>query len=323
MSLTLPAASSLLTLFADPTRIRLVSLLANEELSVAELTRATGLIQSRVSTHLGKLREAGLLRDRRAGASTFYRTRDAWPEEAGQVWRLLSQTLADGVLATDLERAREQVAARGPGEGWVESVAGNMEHHYSPGRTWEATARGFTGLLDLGDVLDAGSGDGALAELLAPRARTLTCLDRSQKALEAARRRLQRFEGARFALGDLVELPFEDQAFDQVLLFNILTYASDPERAVAEAARVLRPGGRLAGVTLRAHAYGEVARAYGHLIDGFSPGHLCDLLEGVGLRVLRCAATSRERRPPHFEVLSFFADRPVDRAARRTPNPVK
>jgi DNA-binding transcriptional ArsR family regulator len=98
MPLTLPAASSLLTLFADPTRVRLVSLLAQEELSVAELTRATGLSQSRVSTHLGKLREAGLLRDRRAGASTFYRAHDAWPEEAARVWGLLSERLDDGVL---------------------------------------------------------------------------------------------------------------------------------------------------------------------------------------------------------------------------------
>jgi SAM-dependent methyltransferase len=314
MPLTLPAASSLLTLFADPTRVRLVSLLAQEELSVAELTRATGLSQSRVSTHLGKLREAGLLRDRRAGASTFYRAHDAWPEEAARVWGLLSERLDDGVLATDLQRAQDQVAARGPGDGWVESVAGHMEHHYSPGRTWEATARGFVGLLELGDVLDAGSGDGALAELVAPRARTITCLDRSEKALAAARLRLRRFPRARFAHGDLLELPFDDGSFDHVLCFNVLTYARDPKRALTEMARVLRPGGRLAGVTLGTHGHREITRRYGHIVDGFAVDALVGLLAASGLVVDRCEVTSRERRPPHFEVLTFFADLPLDGA---------
>ncbi|MGF1467937.1 MAG: metalloregulator ArsR/SmtB family transcription factor [Sandaracinaceae bacterium] len=308
MSLTLPAASSLLSLFADPTRVRLVSLLARDELSVAELTRILGVPQSRVSTHLGKLRDAGLVVDRRSGTSSFYRLTEVMPSEARRVWELLASELADGVLASDRDRSSSVVASRA--QRWPDAVAGQMEHHYSPGRTWEATARGFLGLLQLGDLLDAGSGDGTVAALLAPHARSVTCLDRSERVLAAAERRLGEMPNVRFAHGDLLELPFDEATFDEVILFNVLTCAEDPARAVMETARVLRPGGRLAGVTLRAHSHPEITAAYGHLVAGFEPGELRALLEGAGLGVDRCDVTSRERRPPHFEVLSFFAHRP-------------
>ncbi|MCA9645473.1 MAG: winged helix-turn-helix transcriptional regulator, partial [Myxococcales bacterium] len=105
--ITLDATVSLLSLFSDPTRIRLMALLGREELSVAELTRITALPQSRVSTHLGKLREAGLLRDRRHGASTLYAVAEGIPEHASRLWNSLSAELDDGVIAADLQRCQE------------------------------------------------------------------------------------------------------------------------------------------------------------------------------------------------------------------------
>lgn len=305
MTSSLADTSSLLSLFAEPTRLRLFSLLAREELSVAELTQITELAQSRVSTHLGKLREAGVITDRRQGASTFYRASQSMPDAARAVWGLLESRLDDRVLDADRERCEALLRAREAD--WPDAVAGQMERYYSPGRTWEATARGLLGLTRLGDVLDAGSGDGTLAALIAPRAASVTCLDRSEKVLEAARARLSAHRNVRFALGDLLELPFDEAAFDHVMLFNVLTMVRDPARALAETARVLRPGGRLAVVTLAAHGHAAVAESYGHLVPGFEPKKLAKQLTKAGLTVEACEVTSRERRKPYFEVVTAFA----------------
>lgn len=307
----LAAASELLQLFADPTRVRLVALLDREELSVAELTRITELPQSRISTHLGKLREAGVLKDRRQGASTFYSINDgAMPEDARALWGLLSERLDEPVLVTDQERCTALVRARAQAEPWPDSVAGRMERYYSPGRTWEATARGLLGLLHLGDVLDAGSGDGTIAELVAPRARSVTCFDRSEKLLAAARERLGAVPNVRFSPGDLQALPFADASFDQVLCFNVLVYVPDPARALRECARVLRPGGDLALVTLAPHKNRDVTDGYGHVHGGFAPDDLRAWMQASGLAVERCEVTSREKREPHFLVVSGFARKP-------------
>lgn len=308
---SLAATTELLQLFADPTRVRLAALLEREELSVAELTRVTELPQSRVSTHLGKLREAGILRDRRQGSSTFYSMSDgAMPADARKLWQLLATNLDEPQLSSDRERCDALVRGRTAAEPWPDSVAGSMERTYSPGRTWESTARGFVGLLHLGDVLDAGSGDGAIAELLAPRTRSLTLLDRSDKLLDAARRRLSAAANVRFAPGDFHELPFPPASFDQVLLFNALVYAADPSRVVAEVARVLRPGGDLVISTLAEHAHSDITEAYGHLHPGFAVPRLRSWLQDAGLIVDVCDITSREKREPHFLVVSIFARKP-------------
>lgn len=297
----------LLSLFADATRVRLLALLGDEELSVAELTQITELPQSRVSTHLGRLREAGLVRDRKAGVSTFYALNDsAMPPAAREVWGLVRAQVNDGLLEADRGR-RDRLRASAAERSWPDSIAGEMERHYSPGRTWEATLHGLLGFVKLGDVLDVGSGDGAIAQLLAPRARSLTCVDRSEKMVQAARRRLSCFANVSVVQSDMHELPLTDASFDQVMLLNALTYAERPARALAELARVLRPGGRLVLVTLTAHSHAEVTAAYGHLHAGFAPAELARWLVEVGLEVEQAGVSSRERRKPYFEVVTAFA----------------
>ena len=304
------AAIDLLHLFGDATRVRLLALLDREELSVAELTTITELPQSRVSTHLGKLKDAGLLRDRKTGASTFYAVSPGrMPEAASKVWHLIQGEVRDAVLEADQERLAELLRARAEASSWPDSIAGEMERHYSPGRTWEATARGLIGLLELGDVLDIGSGDGALAQLLAPGARHITCLDRSEKMIAAASERLKSVRNASARLGDMHELPFEEQSFDQVLMFNSLTYAHTPARALSEVRRVLRPGGTLAITTLHRHTHQSLTADYGHLHPGFSPEELGRLIEGAGLCLSSAGVTSREKKKPYFEVVSAFAGR--------------
>lgn len=303
--------TALLSLFSDATRLRLMALLSEAELTVAELTRITDLAQSRVSTHLGKLREAGLLQDRRVGNSTFYRAAgDAMPPAAARTWDLVREQVDDDVLRSDRER-RELVVRAREEDAWPDRVAGQMEHHYSPGRTWEATARSLIGLLQLGDVLDVGSGDGAMAELLADRARSYVCLDRSRRVIDAARRRLSPLPNVSLVQGDMHEMPLPDASFDEVLLLNVLTYADRPRAVLSEAFRVVRPGGRVVAVTLDEHEHRDVSLAYQHVNQGFSPEGLSALLHAAGFDVQACRVSSRERRKPYFQVVYGFGVRPA------------
>ncbi|MCE7031270.1 metalloregulator ArsR/SmtB family transcription factor [Lysobacter sp. GX 14042] len=307
----LEAWSARLKVFADATRVRLLALLEDEELTVAELSAITRLAQPRVSTHLARLREAGLVRDRRAGVSAYYRFEEAALDPAQQqLWRTLRSGSDDPLLRQDAERVPEVLAARAAGQNWADAVAGDMERHYSPGRTWEAMARSALPLLEPGDVLDVASGDGVLAELLAPHSHRYVCLDSSTKVVLAASERLRRLENVEVREGDMHALPFDDASFDLAVLMHALTYADQPARAVAEAARVLRPGGRLLLTSLARHGHRGVVEAYGHVNLGFTGKELQRFTARAGLEISSCGIATRERRPPHFEVIALIGRKP-------------
>ena len=202
------------------------------------------------------------------------------------------------------------LAARHAAASWPDVVAGEMERHYSPGRTWEAMARGLLGLLRLGDVLDAGSGDGTVAQMIALRARSVVCLDRSERMIAAAKARLAKAKNVSFAIGDVEALPFAARSFDELLLFNVLPQVEGPAKVLAEAARVLRPGGSVVVSALAGHAHPAVTAPYGDVQPGFSPTTLKSLLKRAGFVVTHCDVTSREKRAPHFEIATAFAHLP-------------
>src|SRR5882672_1891177 len=154
-----------LSLLGDESRLRLCALLRDRELCVTDLVRVTGISQSRVSTHLGRLRDAGFVRDRRQGAQSFYAlAADTLPDAAKAVIDEASRS-ADPTLEGDQGRLLElETERRG---GLPESVANELERYYSPGRTWQSLAVGIAALLRLGDVLDVGSGEGAVAGSIA------------------------------------------------------------------------------------------------------------------------------------------------------------
>ena len=307
----LEAWSSRLKVLADPTRVRLLALLEGEELTVAELSAITRLAQPRVSTHLAKLKEAGLVRDRRAGVSAYYRFEDETLDPAQRaLWQALSTGSDDPLLRQDAERVPAVLASRAADQNWADSVAGDMERHYSPGRTWEALARSALPLLETGDVLDIASGDGVLAELLAPHAHRYVCVDSSKRVVAAAAERLRKFRNVEVREGDMHALPFKDGEFDLVVLMHALTYADKPAQAVAEAARVLRPGGRLLLSSLARHEHQNVVQAYGHANLGFADKDLRRFVSRAGLELVNAETVTREKRPPHFEVISMIARKP-------------
>jgi ArsR family transcriptional regulator len=310
MTMDLATASGVLRLLADPTRVRLLALLENEELTVAELAAVLHLAQPRVSTHLAKLKEAELVRDRRAGVSAYYRANNEGDEHQHTLLRSLRESIDDALLREDAARLPGVLAQRAREQGWADTVAGDMERHYSPGRTWETVARSLLQLLNTGDVLDIASGDGVTAELLAPHAHSIVCVDSSERVVEAAAKRLKPFGNVRVLQGDMHALDLGDQRFDLVLMLHALTYSEDPARAIAEGARMLRPGGRLLAATLGRHAHRAAVEPFDHRNLGFSGDQLEAFARAAGLDVLSCARLSRERKAPHFEVISLLARKP-------------
>jgi SAM-dependent methyltransferase len=303
--MTLSRYVETLSLLGDESRIRLCSLLAERELCVTDLVRVTGIAQSRVSTHLGRMRDAGILRDRKNGTQTFYGlAKDALSGTVRDVLEDAARS-TDPTLAGDKKRLAELDAERR--EGLPESAVSELERDYSPGRTWQSLALGTAALLRLGDVLDVGSGDGAAAAVLAPHCRSLTCIDIETRAIDAAKERLAKHDHVRAEVADVHALPFDAASFDDVLMFHTLTYAERPARALAECARVLRPGGRLVVLCLDRHEQHEVTARYGERHAGFSPRKLRGLLTSSGLEVRDAEVVCREIKKPHLQVVLAIA----------------
>jgi len=294
-----------LTLLSDESRIRLCALLAERELCVTDLVRVTGISQSRVSTHLGRLRDAGVVHDRKHGAQTFYAlNKDGL---SGTMNALLDEATrgADPTLQGDKRRLAALDAERRDGR----PEPSDLEREYSPGRTWQSLALGTAALLRLGDVLDVGSGDGAAAAVLAPHCRSLTCIDINTRAIEQAKQRLAGHAHARAELADVHALPYPAQSFDDVFMFHTLTYAERPTRALAECARVLRPRGRLVVLCLDRHEQQDVTARYGERHAGFSPRKLRGLLSDAGLSVISAEVACREAKKPHLQVVLGIAEK--------------
>lgn len=308
--MTLDRTTELFAALSDASRLRMLAALSRHELSVAELVDSLGLVQSRVSTHLARLKDTGLLKAVKDGAATRWALDPSGLDGAGQrTWAVVKDELGAAHFAKDAERVAAVVARRAAPKSWPETVAGEMEKHYSPGRTWESMAHALSALLNLGDVLDVGAGDGTVAALLAPHARSYTCLEQSERLVTAARARLRGLAGVRVEAGDAAALPFADASFDEVLLLNVLPCLAEPQAVIREAARVLRPGGRLLTVTLDRHDHLDLVARYGHVAPGIAPKKLAQWLTAAGLTPHQAAVTSHERREPRFGVITALAQK--------------
>lgn len=296
--------SALFRLLGDPTRLRLLRLLAQDRFNVTELTAILAAAQSNVSRHLGLLKDAGLIREEREGGFVYYRLADeARTNGHGPLWTLLEGHFAaaadDAAVRQDEARLQEVLRLRKEDfdtHGDVRQLV--------PGRSWAAWARALGHLLPPVDVVDIGCGDGYLAIESASWARHVIGIDRSDEVLErakslAARRHVANVEWKK---GDLLRLPLHDGSVDVALLSQALHHASDPERAVAEAVRVLRPGGRVLVLDLREHDQAWVRQKFGDHHLGFSPAGLQGLLRGAGLDDVRVQVGASKTGDP-FTVL--------------------
>lgn len=293
-------------LLGDGTRLRILALLSREELSVGELAAVLGQRQSTISTHLAKLKDAGLVQDRRSGTRSFYRIPDGGIDgPAERLWALAAERLAgDPVFEADGRRLTEVIQARRAG-GWLDRAAGSLDRRWVPGRSWSVVALGLGRLLDLGVCIDMGSGDGALLPFLAPAAKRLVCIDAHPQMVAAGRRRA-RAEGwrhVRFVEGDMHEPPYRGRPADTVLWLQSLQYAADPPQALAAGASLLGRGGRAVVLTLRSHRDRALREEYGHLWSGFAPRRLADWLRNAGLQRVRVESLGHDPKAPQLEIL--------------------
>ena len=302
-------ASALFRLLGDATRLRLLRVLAEDRFNVTELTSILDAAQSGVSRHLGLLKDAGLVVEEREAGYVYYRlNEEARHNGHGSLWSLLDSQFAtsgdDQAVRQDEARLQEVLRLRKE----------NFESHGDmrqlvPGRSWAAWARALGHLLPPLDVADIGCGDGYLTLEAARWARTVVGIDRSESVLDRASELAERRQvrNVQWKQGDLARLPLDDASIDVALLSQTLHHASDPQRAVAEAARILRPGGRVLVLDLREHDQAWVRTRFGDRHLGFSPAQIETMLRDAGLEAVRVQVGARKSGDPFVVLIASGA----------------
>ncbi len=309
MTSTLKALRAL----SDQTRLRIVSLLERDELSVNELQEVTRLGQSRISTHLGLLADCDLVRARREGKRTFYKLNPDADAVAGEFIQFAirgAKELADHGgdqinLKRVLARRKEQAQV------YFNQVAGRFDRVYGPGRSWEAFGHLLLRILPPLVVADLGAGEGLLSELLARRCKKVIAVDNSEKivAFGAAKAKKNHLKNLEFRQGDLQNPPIDATSVDLVILSQALHHAENPPAALASAAKLLKPGGQILILDLLAHKFEKARELYGDRWLGFAESDLHRWLEAAGLKKIEISIVAREEQSPHFETILAGAEK--------------
>ncbi|MCL4843299.1 MAG: metalloregulator ArsR/SmtB family transcription factor [Bryobacteraceae bacterium] len=310
----MPSILKTFRLLADPNRLRLLLLLEQEELSVAELQEILSLGQSTISTHLAQLKAEELVEDRRTGKHVLYRLKPIGIAGLLDVLRQGAREIPEAgldaaALRLVLARRRDKVRA------YFDELAGKFGRHYVPGRSWKGLAETLLKLLPPLVIADLGAGEGMMAQLLAQRAERVIAVDSSEKMVEfgAGLARKHGLENLDYRLGDMEQLPIEDESVDVAFFSQSLHHAPHPERALGEAYRILRPGGRIAVLDLLKHHFEEARELYADLWLGFSEAELTGLMEGAGFLCCETAIVHREEQAPHLQTLLATGDKPPAR----------
>lgn len=285
---------------ADVTRARGLRVLERHELTVAELGAVLQLPQSTTSRHLKVLSEEGWVVSRREGTAALYRMMlDDLEPAIRKLWLLVREQLAGTAAAEqdDLRLGRVLEERRGRSDKFFNSEAGKWDHYRSELFGDRFDLQALAGLLDPSwAIADVGCGTGQLVEAMSPFVREVVAVDPSSAMLKAARRRLGKRENVTIKRGGAEALPIEDGTMDAVTLVLVLHHLNDPSAALGEAARALKPGGRLLVVDMLPHGHREYQQMMGHVWMGFEEGEVRRWLEAAGLEPARFAALPTEAK---------------------------
>ena len=300
---------NLLRLLADPTRLRLLLLLEEEELSVAELQKILNMGQSRISSHLAQLKRAGVVEDRRAGKNVYYGATKLAGRNGtrGRVQQLI-ETLAHEIPETARDRTALKLTMRkrqDKAREYFDELAGKFGRSYVPGRSWRALSHALISLVPKLTIVDLGAGEGTLSQLLAKRARKVIAIDNSSKMVEFGSKLAKKhgFKNLEYRLGDLEDPPIAKESVDLVFLSQALHHALKPERAIAAARRMLKKNGRIVVLDLLSHRFEKARELYADRWLGFSEVKLHQLLEQGGFREIEVSVVSREKENPQFQTV--------------------
>jgi ubiquinone/menaquinone biosynthesis C-methylase UbiE/biotin operon repressor len=302
---SMPSIVKILRVTADPNRLRILLLLRGEELSVAELQEILVMGQSTISTHLSQLKQAGLVEDRRTGKSNLYQL--SAPAGGGVLDQILGEAERDIPEAQQDQAARRRVVRKRQDKmrAFFDSVAGRLGRNYVPGKSWKSIAEALLRLMPPLTIADLGTGEGSFALLLAQRAMRVIAVDSSAKMLEVGREQALRngVKNVDFRLGDMEELPIGDGEVELVFFLQSLHHALHPERALEEAARILRPGGRVMVLDLARHRFEEAREMYADEWLGFSEAEMEEMLAKAGFSGIEASIVDKESEAPQFQTL--------------------
>ena len=299
-------------LLSEPTRLRLILLLLEEEVTVAELQEALGMEQSRISASLAQLRRQGLVCCRRVGKNSYYRAVTSVIEPLLELLHTAQAQLPEShrdqhalklVLNKRLDRAAE----------YFDKLAGKFGHSYVPGRSWQALAHGLLRLLPPLVIADLGAGEGTLSQLLARSAKKVIAIDNLPKMVAFGTKIAQEngFKNLEYRLGDIDDPPIAKNSVDIALLSQALHHAINPQRAIGAAFRILKPGGKILILDLVSHNYEQAKKLYAHVWLGFSSVELHELLTKSGFKNLEVYPAAREQKAPHFQTLLATGMKPL------------
>ncbi|MEI6337580.1 MAG: metalloregulator ArsR/SmtB family transcription factor [Verrucomicrobiota bacterium] len=289
---------------SDPTRLRLLLLLVEEELTVAELQDILGMGQSRISASLALLKREDMAVDRRVGKNIFYSAQVS--SVAGlrplldAVRREMPEAAHDhSALGLALRKRKDKAAE------YFNKLAGKFGRTYIPGRSWQALAHALLRLMPPMIIADLGAGEGTLSQLLARSSKKVIAIDNSEKMVEfgASLAKEHGFKNLEYRLGDIENPPIEDESVDLALFSQALHHAASPQKAVHAARRILRKGGRIVILDLASHNYEQARELYAHVWLGFSEVELHQMLRAAGFTKIEVSVVASEKQTPNFQTL--------------------
>ena len=296
-----------LKVLSDPTRVRLLALLLHEELSVAELQEILGMAQSRISSQLALLRQAGLVTDRRDGRKAFYSMRALLDANQRLLIDCACNSVAELPEPTEDRANLERILARRrqQSESYFNLIAGKLGRNYCPGRSWEAIGHLALRLTPAITIADLGAGEGLVSQLIARRAAHVWCIDNSPRMVEvgtelAAKNGLSNLT---YKLGDIEAVPLEEGSVDLAILSQALHHAQHPQKAIDEAHRILRPGGQILVLDLKSHTFEKARELYADVWLGFKENALHHFLKKAGFEQVEVTTVAHEPVEPYFETL--------------------
>jgi len=301
----------LLGALADPTRLRILSALRENELSVAELQEVLGIGQSRISNHLSQLKSVGLLRDRREGQKAYYRR----AEVGREIWALAEGAASElGTQGRDGEALRRVLGQRQEkSKRYFDAVAGRLGKKYCPGRSWEAVGRLLLALAPRQVYADLGAGEGLISQLLAARAKKVIAVDHSPRMVDVGRDLAKRsgLKNLEYRQGDMEQPPIRPGSVDVVILSQALHHAVHPPRALEAAWKILRPGGTALILDLVEHSFEAAREMYADVWLGFAPAELSRLLREAGFEGNTVEVVAKEKEGPGFQTLLAVGMKPA------------
>jgi ubiquinone/menaquinone biosynthesis C-methylase UbiE len=290
-----------LRVLADESRLRLLLLLEREELSVAELQEILAMGQSRISTHLSQLKQAGLVADRKVGKNSLYRfTGLELADVLHAAGREIAEAAEDGkALELVLQKRQDKMRS------YFDELAGKFGRNYVPGRSWKGLAETLLQLMPPMVIADLGAGEGSFSQLLAQRAERVIAVDNSARMVEfgAQLARENGIVNLEYRQGDLESPPIEDSSVDLAFFSQSLHHAIHPQRAVDAAFRILKAGGRIVILDLKKHGFEEAREVYADTWLGFSEVEVRAFLEQAGFEGVRSWIVDREKQAPGFETM--------------------